>query len=197
MVNLFDYSGEMRRFEIDTDEFRRRALLCEGFTLFLDPTQATEGSAGLIASQIDCLSKFAEEMHAIRGLAAEIPIDLPIAVCVSKMDLLVSRSSLSTQAIPLVTALRQSMTRKVDLSLIHERSQLCAAAMAQMFPGWNVERSLRENFGGRFMFFPMSAVGLEEAELGIEDLGKRTIAPCGMIEPLLWLLHMHGYCVLN
>ncbi len=197
MVNVFDYSGEMRRFEIDTDEFRRRALLCEGFTLFLDPTQATEGSAGLIASQIDCLSKFAEEMHAIRGLAAEFPIDLPIAVCVSKMDLLVSRSSMSTQAIPLVTALRQSMTRRVDLPLIHERSQLCAAALAQMFPGWNVERSLRENFGGRYMFFPMSAVGLEEAELGIEDLGKRTIAPCGMIEPLLWLLHMHGYCVLK
>jgi Double-GTPase 2 len=197
MVNLFDYSGEMRRFSIDTDEFRRRALLCEGFTLFLDPTQASEGSAGLIASQIDCLSKFAEEMHAIRGLAAEIPIDLPVAICISKIDLLVTKSSMSTQAIPLVTALRQTMTRKVDLSLIHERSQLCAAAMSQMFPGWNVERSLRENFGGRYMYFPMSSVGLEEAELGIEDLSKRLIAPCGMIEPLLWLLHMHGYCVLH
>ena len=56
---------------------------------------------------------------------------------------------------------------------------------------------MRENFGGRCMFFPMSAVGLEEAELGIEDLCKRMIAPCGMIEPLLWLLHMHGYCVLH
>ncbi len=195
MVNLFDYSGEMRNFDIDTDEFRRRALMCEGFTLFLDPTQASEGSAGLIASQIDCLSKFAEEMHAIRSLSAEVPIDLPIAVCVSKIDLLTTRSSMSTQAIPLVTALRQSMTRRVDLGLIHERSQLCAAAISQLFPGWNVERSLRENFGGRYMFFPMSAVGLEEAELGIEDLRKRTIAPCGMIEPLLWLLHMHGYCV--
>jgi hypothetical protein len=197
MVNLFDYSGEMRRFSIDTDEFRRRALLCEGFTLFLDPTQASEGSAGLIASQIDCLSKFAEEMHAIRGLAAEIPIDLPVAVCISKIDLLVTKSSMSTQAIPLVTSLRQTMTRKVDLSLIHERSQLCASAMSQMFPGWNVERSLRENFGGRYMYFPMSSVGLEEAELGVEDLRKRTIVPCGMIEPLLWLLHMHGYCVLH
>ncbi len=197
MVNLFDYSGEMRNFDIDTNEFRRRALLCEGFTLFLDPTQASEGSAGLIASQIDCLSKFAEEMHAIRSLSADAPIDLPIAICVSKIDLLTTRSSMSTQAIPLVTALRQSMTRRVDLALIQERSQLCAAAISQLFPGWNIERSLRENFGGRYMFFPMSAVGLEEAELGIEDLRKRTIAPCGMIEPLLWLLHMHGYCVFH
>jgi hypothetical protein len=197
MVNLFDYSGEMRNFDIDTNEFRRRALMCEGFTLFLDPTQASEGSAGLIASQIDCLSKFAEEMHAIRSLPADVPIDLPIAICVSKIDLLTTRSSMSTQAIPLITTLRQSMTRHVDLSLIHERSQLCAAAISQLFPGWNVERSLRENFGGRYMFFPMSAVGLEEAELGIEDLRKRTIAPCGLIEPLLWLLHMHGYCVFH
>jgi hypothetical protein len=69
--------------------------------------------------------------------------------------------------------------------------------MSLMFPGWNVERALRESFGGRYMFFPMSAVGLEGAELGVEDLSRRTIAPCGMIEPLLWLLHMHGYCVLH
>ncbi len=197
MVNLFDFSGEMRNFDIDTDEFRRRALLCEGFTLFLDPTQVSEGAASMIEAQIECLTKFAEEMHAIRGLSAENPIDLPIAVCVSKIDLLVTRSPMQTQAIPLVTALRDTMTKKVDLALIHERSQLCARVMAQMFPGWNVERSLRENFGGRYMFFPMSAVGLEGAELGVEDVSQRTIAPCGMIEPLLWLLHMHGYCVLH
>ena len=89
------------------------------------------------------------------------------------------------------------MTGKVDLALIHRRSQLCARAIPMMFPGWNVERTLRENFGGRYMFFPMSAVGLEGAELGVEDLSRRTITPFGMIEPLLWLLHMHGYCVLH
>jgi len=197
MVNLFDFSGELRNFDIDTDEFRRRALLCEGFTLFLDPTQVSEGASSMIESQIECLTKFAEEMHAIRGLSAETPIDVPIAVCVSKIDLLITRNPLGTQAVPLVTALRDSMTRKVDLSLIHERSQLLARVMTQLFPSWNVERSLRENFGGRYMFFPMSAVGLEGAELGVEDVTRRTIAPCGMIEPLLWLLHMHGYCVLH
>src|SRR5262249_43322754 len=157
-----DYSGEMRNFDIDTNEFRRRALLCDGFALFLDPTQVSAGSMSAIESQLECLSKFAEEMHAIRGLGAGVPIDLPIAVCVSKIDLLVTKSPMGTQAIPLVRALRETLTRKVDLALIHERSQLCARSMAQMFPGWNVERSLRENFGGRFMFFPMSAVGLEE-----------------------------------
>ena len=66
MVNMFDFSGEMRNFDIDTNEFRRRALLCEGFTLFLDPSQVSEGTES-IESQIECLTKFAEEMHAIRA----------------------------------------------------------------------------------------------------------------------------------
>ncbi len=202
MVNLFDFSGEMRNFTIDQSEFRSRALLCEGFTLFLDPiqvspTRLTKVGEVTIEEQIQTLAQFAEEMHAIRGLAAENPIDMPIAVCVSKMDLIVAGNVMGTQAIPLVNELRATMTEKVDLSLIHQRSQLCARAIPMMFPGWNVERTLRENFGGRYMFFPMSAVGLEGAELGVEDLSRRTIAPFGMIEPLLWLLHMHGYCVLH
>ena len=197
MVNLFYFAGEMRHFTIDQSEFRRRALRCEGFTLFLDPTQVTKATDLTIEAQIQTLAQFAEEMHAIRGLSAESPIDMSIAICVSKIDLLVTKNPMGTQAIPLVTALRETLTRKVDLALIHERSQLCARAMPLMFPGWNVERALRESFGGRYMFFPMSAVGLEGAELGVEDLSRRTIAPCGMIEPLLWLLHMHGYCVLH
>ncbi len=141
MVNLFDFSGEMRNFNIDTNEFRRRALLCEGFTLFLDPTQVTQQSDLTIEDQIQTLGQFAEEMHAIRGLAAETPIDLPIAVCVSKIDLLVTRNPMGTQAVELVTALRETLTQKVDLALIHQRSQLCARAMPLMFPGWNVERA--------------------------------------------------------
>jgi hypothetical protein len=43
------------------------------------------------------------------------------------------------------------------------------------------------------MFFPVSSVGLFENELGVRDLSKRTIAPFGVAEPFLWLLHMHGY----
>lgn len=202
MVNLFDFSGEMVDLSIDLSEFRSRALLCEGFTLFLDPTQVTRTARSkpedlTIEEQIKALAQFAEEMHAIRGLSAEVPIDMPIAVCVSKVDLVASHNIMGSQAIPFVAELRETMNEKVDLALIQRRSQLCARAMPLMFQGWNVERTLRENFGGRYMFFPMSAVGLEGAELGVDDLSRRTITPCGMIEPLLWLLHMHGYCVLH
>ena len=43
----------------------------------------------------------------------------------------------------------------------------------------------------------MTPVGLEESELGVTSLANRTIAPFGVVEPILWLLHMHGYCMLD
>jgi hypothetical protein len=201
MVNMFDYSGELTNFtidgDLDTHKFRRHALLCEGFILFVDPTQVTRTAEASIDSQIQCLQHFVEEMHAMRDIPMEKPIDLPIAVCVSKMDLLVSRSPMGTEAVDLVAELRQTMGAPITLALIERRSQIVARALPRMFPGWGVERDLRESFGGRFMFFPMSAVGLEESELGNDTLSERQITPFGMLEPLLWLLHMHGYCVLR
>jgi hypothetical protein len=201
MVNMFDFSGELTRFRIDGEaqqnEFRRRALLCEGFTLFLDPTQVTREAKASIEAQVDALAEFIAEMHAMRGIPMEQPIDLPIAVCVSKIDLLVNENPIGTRAIPLVADLRETMGQAPTLALIHQRSQLIAAALPEMFPNWSVERELRENFGGRYMFFPISSVGLDEQELGVKDFSERSIAPYGVLEPLLWLLHMHGYCVLN
>lgn len=201
MVNMFDFGGEMSNFTIDGElnpqQFRRRALLCDGFTLFLDPTQVIRSAEGSIDSQIQCLQQFAEELHSMRDISSEKSIDVPIAVCVSKIDLLVSRNPMGTEAIDLVADIRRTMGEPITLELIQRRSQMLARAMPRIFPGWGVERDLRESFGGRFMFFPMSAVGLEEAELGNDTLAERQITPFGMLEPLLWLLHMHGYCVLH
>ena len=45
------------------------------------------------------------------------------------------------------------------------------------------------------MFFPLSPVGM--SELGETELTKRTIEPYAVLEPLMWLLQMNGYPVLN
>lgn len=45
------------------------------------------------------------------------------------------------------------------------------------------------------MFFPLTPVGLEGC--GQTDLNLRTIAPFGLLEPLLWLLERSGYPVLG
>ena len=55
--------------------------------------------------------------------------------------------------------------------------------------------ALRKRFGGNIMYFPLSSVSLIDAELGEKDLKKRTLAPFGLVEPFLWLLHMHGFCI--
>ncbi|MGE3820923.1 MAG: hypothetical protein AB7I30_16035, partial [Isosphaeraceae bacterium] len=202
-VNLFDAAGELSRshVQVDRDYRRLRLLRCQGFALFLDPTQVVVGpwseNDTTIEDQIETLAHFSEELHAVRGVPVDRAVDLPVAVCISKIDLLNTQNPIGSQALPFISALRDTMDRDVDLDLIHERSRLCARAMPMLFPNWNVERTLREQFGGRYMFFPVCPVGLEESELGLARLADRTYAPFGVLEPLLWLLHMHGYSVLR
>jgi hypothetical protein len=62
-----------------------------------------------------------------------------------------------------------------------------------IFRGVDIRGLVESYFGPQVMFFPVSSVGLFENELGVKDLAKRTIAPFGVAEPFLWLLHMHGY----
>ena len=201
MVNLFDFAGELMNFtidgELDPQTFRRRALLCEGFTLFLDPTQVNRQRQGFhrLADSsppairrrvaLDAGRPFGTgDRPADRGLRLE---DRPPG-----------------QREPDGDAGRRADRRVApDVGRAdHARPDPAAFATgragdADHVPGLGGRAQLREGFGGRFMFFPMSAVGLEESELGNDVLSERQITPFGMLEPLLWLLHMHGYCVLT
>jgi hypothetical protein len=71
------------------------------------------------------------------------------------------------------------------------RSLRAADLCHNLWPGWSFERKIKESFGRRYMFFPMSSVGLDE--LGERDLRCRIIAPVGVLDPLVWLLYMNGY----
>jgi hypothetical protein len=84
---------------------------------------------------------------------------------------------------------------ETTLEVIQSRSDLVEEMLPLMFTGADIRRIVEGYFGKQVMFFPMSSVGLFEHELGIKDLSRRTIAPYGVAEPLIWLLHMHGYCV--
>jgi hypothetical protein len=198
ILNLFDFSGEIMAKHINSDTFRRRALLMDGFVLFLDPTQvqSRKDAPLVLKDQVKALSAFHEEMRDMRGIDAGTPVPVPIAVCISKLDLLTTHSPYAGQARPWLKSLRESFGRPVSLAEMQIRSKLCEQALAVMFPGWNLTRTLEENFGGRYMFFPMTPVGLVESELGQSDLSKRTFSPVGVFEPICWLLHMHGYCIL-
>jgi hypothetical protein len=194
LLNVFDFSGEHTTESIDMSEVRRRALFMDGFVLFLDPTQV-QGKD--LDAQIRALIAFHQEMRDIRGLQLGERLTLPVAVCISKLDLVVKKSPLAGGARKWLKLLRESFAKPVTLKELNNRSQLCQQVLPNLFPGFKLARLLDENFGGRFLFFPMTPVGLEESELGEEDLSRRTIAPVGILEPILWLLHMHGYAVFD
>ncbi len=196
LLNLFDFSGELMDQRIDKDTLRRRALLMEGFVLFLDPTQVQgKGKNSGIDYQNRVLAQFHEEMRDMRELDVGTRLRVPVAVCISKLDLLTVSNPLGSQAEPWIRSLRSTTAEPVSLKLLRARSRMCEQVLPAMFPGWNIKKTLQEAFGDRFLFFPMTPVGLEE--LGVKNLANRTFAPFGVLEPILWLLHMHGYCMLE
>lgn len=196
MVNLFDFSGELMNRRIDTDLHRLLALQMDGFVFFLDPTQVQSpplpGKLDL-AQQVASLKRFYAEMRKARRLWFSKRFDVPIAVCISKIDLLISHNPLDDAARPFIEKLRQTEGKPITLSLLQYRSRLCEHILPNAFPGFDIRASLREHFGRRFLFFPLSPVGLDH--LGEDELPE-VQNPFATIEPILWLLHMKGYNVL-
>jgi hypothetical protein len=191
LVNIFDYSGEVTRSQTLQDRQRQRALDGDGFLFFLDPTEPSE-------TQSEALANFREDLRRIKGIKAGGQIRTPVALCVSKIDLMTNESYADPEGGGVVGNFYRNLGEvgwKSDLASIRARSQLMSHLRDTIWPGWQIERQIHDLFGGRYMFFPLSPVGLNG--IGEADLGRRTIAPIGLLEPLLWLLHMNGYPVLT
>jgi hypothetical protein len=45
------------------------------------------------------------------------------------------------------------------------------------------------------MFFTLTPVNLVEGEFGETSLINRGFSPVGILEPILWLMHMHGFSI--
>jgi hypothetical protein len=190
MLHLFDFGGEITARAADTSVLRRRALRMDGFLFFLDPTQPPD-------RQRDAFHRFSEDVREERHVRRGRPVPVPVAVCLTKLDLIPTRTELSTRALPWLRRLRRQAAA-VTLPLLEERSRLVVEALGSLCPGWNLGRELTAQFGRRWLFFPLTPVGLEESELEgpqVTDLATRTFAPFGVVEPVLWLLHMQGYQV--
>ena len=190
LVNIFDYSGEVTRSQTIEDRQRQRALDGDGFLFFLDPTEPSE-------TQSQALAGFREDLRRIKGIRAGKQVHVPIALCISKLDLMVNQPYADPHGGGVVEKFYRDLGEigwATDVRSIVARSQLMAWLRDTVWPGWQIERQIDDLFGGRFLFFPLTPVGLDG--LGERDLSRRTIAPVGLIDPLLWLLHMNGYPVL-
>ena len=170
----------------------------DGFLLFLDPTQLYGDDGRMtIKEQLDRLGKFLNEIRLERDIAPGGVIPAPVAVCISKLDLLVARSPIGGQAVHFLRHLTTKLNpgpKVTTPALLAERSELVEQMLPLLFPGLDVRAIVEGYFGKQMMFFPMTSVNLIESELGVADLSKRSvITPFGGAEPIVWLLHMQGY----
>jgi hypothetical protein len=201
LVNLFDYSGELVNQKIDVDRLKKQAVKMDGFMLFLDPTQLDGRSGGVtLDRQLAALNEFMSDMREARKIDPGDVIPVPVAIVIPKFDLLVTRNPIHGQSVPFIRKILGEMNpppKQTTLQTLRDRSDLVEDMLELMFRGVDVRALVESYFGNQVMFFPVSSVSLFENELGIEDLSRRTIAPFGVAEPFLWLLHMHGYRVLG
>lgn len=197
LVNLFDYAGEMLNQSIDRDRLKKQAVKMDGFMLFLDPTQLYGDMANLtLDRQLAALNEFMADMREARKVAVGSVIPVPVAVVIPKFDLLLTENPIQGQCVPFIRRMLSEMNpppKQTTLGTLQGRSELLEQMLELMFRGVDIRELVESYFGSQVMFFPVSSVSLFENELGIKDLSKRTIAPFGVAEPFLWLLHMHGY----
>ena len=194
LVNIFDYSGEVTS-DMGVDDYRRRrALDADGYFFFLDPTFPTE-------PQVKALNDFREDLRLVKGVKSGRSVRVPVALCITKIDLLANQAYALPGGNDAIGRFYDELAR-IDPSgeslsprVLEARSRLTARLRETIWPGWQVERQVHDLFGGRYLFFPLTPVGLDGR--GETDLSLRTIAPFGLLEPLLWLLQMNGYPVLN
>jgi hypothetical protein len=194
LVSIFDYSGEVLQRMTLNDPQRRRALDADGYLFFLDPTQRSE-------EQVKELIDFREDVRVLRKIRSGQALQVPVALCVSKIDLLINQEYADPGGTGPIGRFYKELEEidptgsGMSLEIVERRSDAIRRLRDTIWPGWQIEKQVHELFGGRCLFFPLTPVGL--TELGVEDLGQRTIQPYGILDPLMWLLHMNGYNVLK
>jgi len=198
LVTIFDYSGEVTtnaRYQAN-DPMRQRALDADGFLYFLDPNKRGE-------PQAEALHRFRQDMEATRGLKPGASIAAPIALCVSKIDMLYerARTDLAWRSVvgQFVDELREIDPSGEDheLETIQARSNAVRRIREILWPGWDVEALVSSLFDGRVEFFPMTPVSLEPNASSDQDFSDRSVDPFCIIDPIVWLVEMNGHPVIS
>jgi len=192
IVNVFDFAGETFS-NPEWASLRAEALRMDGFLLVLDPTW--DGAAQRLA-----LDEFCEKLAEARGIPPKQAIPAPVAVCLTKIDLLAGPDGIGKKALEFLHALRHLGRDTLDLNVIEERSRLVEKIIEKLFGTWKVVSDLKGRFGANVRFFPVTPMGVSDSDAvllrlrrGPSSLEGRFPDPFGVVEPLLWLLHMHGY----
>jgi hypothetical protein len=189
LINLFDFAGEAMYRDAFTDLIRRRIIACEGLLCFLDPTNYN------FTQQINELMRLLDDIRRYRCISPNEKLDIPVALCIAKIDLLVTHNQMDDAARPWIKTLRETADAPFRLRTIRNRSKHFLGVCDQIFPNTSLEKILETRLGKNVMYFPLSSISIEDDQLGIVDLAQRNIIPFGILEPFCWLLHRNGYQV--
>ena len=127
-----------------------------------------------------------------RNLSEPSPLDIPVAICLSKIDLLPFQGPLKgSYGEKLLKELVncEHPTDRWSFSTILDRSNIIRNYLPLIFANKGMIEIFDQKFGSNYMFFPVANRGLDP-DLSFGE-------PFGVMEPLLWLQHMHGYNVLD
>ena len=194
LLNMFDYSGEVTLSRTIEDPLRRRALDADGYFFFLDPTLPAE-------PQAKALNDFAEDVKILKGVEGGRTIQVPVAICVSKIDLMCMQPYADPSGGGIIGEFYNELSdldpngNEFSMNKIDALSEMMERYVSTIWPGWNINQAIDRLFDGRFRYFPLSPVGLQS--LGTDDLENIAQVPYRVLHPLLWLLQMNGYQVLD
>jgi hypothetical protein len=194
LLNIFDYAGEVTTGRGLEDSLRRRALDADGYLFFLDPTLAAD-------PQIKALNDFAEDVKILKGVEGGRTIQVPVAICISKIDLMCSANYADPSGGGIIGEFYNELEEldpngdEYSMEKIDAFSEMMERYIGTIWPGWNINQAVDRLFDGRFRYFPLSPVGLHAR--GQADLENIAQVPYRVLHPLLWLLQMNGYQVLD
>ena len=207
LLSVFDFSGEISHESLNTGESlsiqRERALKADGYFYFVDPTIPQSSDV-----QMNSLISFRDDIREILSLRPGDQVKTPVAVCLSKIDLLGSTSYADQdgfvgQFYKDLAAIDNDPKYKNDgneitMEKIERRSKLVENLIPQIWEDWDIEDEIRSLFGGRIMFFPMTPIGLGTPfENDFATIEGRQANPYHILAPMLWMVQMTGHLVLD
>ena len=158
------------------DVIARRMQHITGLFVFLDISDNPYfgpklGPEGLI--------RFLQELRRARNLNLYEKLRIPIAVCLSKCDLL------GTEHHQLLQDLQSNEhLEPPDLGIIAARSERLREYLPFLFPDQGYNFLVNEENFSNIAFFPMSVLGYQKMEME----SPRRLNPSGIFDPFLWLL---------
>lgn len=205
----FDYAGEVRldRYKETQDMIARS----NGIVFFLDVINIDKSQIDftnrknnkldqlLMTNNYDTqfqtdviVGKTYADFVIARDLTEPNPLDLPVAICLSKIDLLPFQGPLKgSYGKKFLKELENCKhpANKWSLSTIMNRSDIIRNYLPLIFANKGMIEIFDQKFGSNYLFFPVANRGLDP-DLSFGD-------PFGVMEPLLWLQHMHGFNVFD